>query len=100
MIGIYTFKAGKGLTAENEAYLVAGAIAFWIMSFFKKSYETALEGFHYSLKTNICHGIVANSLNIRNCIYFCQKSENFTACCYHGNTLLNLYNRNRPPLRF
>ena len=49
MIGIYTFKAGKGLTVDKEAYLVAGAIAFWIMSFFKKSYETALESFHSRL---------------------------------------------------
>ena len=46
MIGIYTFKAGKGLKVDNEGYLVAAAIAFWIMSFFKKSYESALEGFH------------------------------------------------------
>ena len=46
MIGIYTFKAGKGLKVDNEGYLVAGAISFWIMSFFKKSYESALEGFH------------------------------------------------------
>ena len=46
MIGIYTFKAGKGLKTDNEGYLVAGAIAFWIMSFLKKSYESALEGFH------------------------------------------------------
>ena len=46
MIGMYTFKAGKGLKVEKEGYLVAGAIAFWIMAFFKKSYESALEGFH------------------------------------------------------
>ena len=51
MIGIYTFKAGKGLKVENEGYLVAGAISFWIMSFFKKSYESALESFH-SYSTN------------------------------------------------
>ena len=46
MIGIYTFKAGKGLKVENEGYLVAGAVSFWIMSFFKKSYESALGRFH------------------------------------------------------
>jgi len=39
MIDIYTFKTGKGLKVENEGYLVAGAISFWIISFFTKSYN-------------------------------------------------------------